>query len=392
MREQIEGSRAVAQTVARCRPQVVPAYPITPQTHIVEALGAMVKSGALPGCEFVTVESEFAAMSVALGASATGARAYTATASQGLLYMAEVLYNAAGLGMPVVLTVANRAIGAPINIWNDHSDSMSQRDCGWIQLHAADNQAAIALHVIAFRLAEQLSTPVMVCMDGFVLTHAIEALDTPDQDAVDSFLPPYRPRQLLDPAEPVTIGAMVGPAAFTEVRVLADRRLRQAATAYATLARDYRESVGPAPEPVAGHRVEGAELVLVTLGSVSATACDLADSLSRSTPFGVLTLSMYRPFPAADVRAALAAARHVVVLERAFSPGAESPVTADVRAALAGLDVRISTVVAGLGGRSVTSSALTGVIDAAVSGRLGPVTFLDADQDVLARESAEVTR
>ena len=180
---QVEGSRAVAEAVALCRPEVICAYPISPQTHIVENLSQLVKSGELAPCEFVNVESEFAAMSVAIGASATGARAYTATASQGLLYMTEALYNASGLGLPIVMTVANRAIGAPINIWNDHSDSMSQRDSGWIQLYAETNQEALDLHIQAFRLAEELSTPVMVCMDGFILTHAVERVDIPDAGA-----------------------------------------------------------------------------------------------------------------------------------------------------------------------------------------------------------------
>src|SRR5687767_13440794 len=226
MLKQAEGSHAVAEAVALCRPEVICAYPISPQTHIVEGLGEMVKSGALERCEFINVESEFAAMSVAIGASAAGARAYTATASQGLLYMAEVLFNAAGLGLPIVMTVANRAIGAPINIWNDHGDSMALRDAGWIQLYASDNQHAADLHIVAFRVAEELSVPVMVCMDGFVLTHAFEAIDIPDQAAVDDVLPPFRPRQVLDPADPVSIGAMVGPEAYTEVRYLADRQLR----------------------------------------------------------------------------------------------------------------------------------------------------------------------
>jgi len=160
-------------------------------------------------------------MSVAIGASATGARAYTATASQGLLYMVEALFNASGLGLPIVMTVANRAIGAPINIWNDHSDSMSQRDCGWIQLYAETNQEALDLHIQAFRLAEELSTPVMVCMDGFILTHAVERIDIPSQAQVDAFLPPFVPRQALDPDAPISIGAMVGPEAFMEVKYLA---------------------------------------------------------------------------------------------------------------------------------------------------------------------------
>ena len=193
MLRQIEGSRAVAETVARCRPEVVCAYPISPQTHIIEAIGALVKSGELAPCEFINVESEFAAMSVSIGASAAGARAYTATASQGLLFMIEAVYNAAGLGLPIVMTLANRAIGAPINIWNDHSDAMAVRDSGWIQLFAETNQEAADLHVQAFRLAEELSLPVMVCMDGFILTHAVEGVDVPDQSDVDAFLPPTSP-------------------------------------------------------------------------------------------------------------------------------------------------------------------------------------------------------
>src|SRR6476659_2204073 len=220
MRSQLEGSLAVAKAVALCRPEVISAYPISPQTHVVEALSDLVRTGELAPCEYLMVESEFGAMSAAIGASATGARSYTATASQGLLYMAEALYNASGLGLPIVMTVANRAIGAPINIWNDHSDAMSQRDAGWIQLFAESNQEAVDLHVQAFMLAERMSLPVMVCMDGFVLTHAVEEIDVPDQDTVDAVLPSFVPRQYLDPTEPITIGAMVGPEAFTEVRYL----------------------------------------------------------------------------------------------------------------------------------------------------------------------------
>src|SRR5437660_4209096 len=198
MLRQIEGSRAVAETVALCRPEVICAYPISPQTHIVEALSAIVKSGQLAPCEFINVESEFAAMSVAIGASAAGARAYTATASQGLLYMAEAVYNASGLGLPIVMTLGNRAIGAPINIWNDHSDAMSMPDPGWMPPFAEANQESVDLHIQAFRLAEELSMPVMVCVDGFILTHAVERVDIPDQADVDAFLPPYEPVQVLD--------------------------------------------------------------------------------------------------------------------------------------------------------------------------------------------------
>jgi pyruvate ferredoxin oxidoreductase alpha subunit len=204
--KQCEGSHAVAEAVGLCRPEVICAYPISPQTHIVEGLSEMVRDGTLRDCEFINVESEFAAMSVAIGSSATGARSYTATASQGLLYMAEAVWNASGLGLPIVMTVANRAIGAPINIWNDHTDSMSMRDAGWLQLFAENNQEAVDLHIQAFRLAEELSLPIMVCMDGFILTHAYEGVDIPTQAQVDAYLPPYEPRQVLDPSLPVSIG------------------------------------------------------------------------------------------------------------------------------------------------------------------------------------------
>src|ERR1017187_4546092 len=236
---QIEGSKAVAQTVALCRPEVVCAYPISPQTHIIEAIGSMVKTGELSPCEFINVESEFAAMSVAIGASAAGARSFTATASQGLLFMMEALYNAGGLGLPIVMTLANRAVGAPINIWNDHSDAMAARDAGWVQLFAETNQEAADLHVQAFRLAEELSLPVMVCMDGFILTHAVEGVDVPEQSEVDAYLPPYDPRQVVDPGDPVSIGAMVGPEAFEEVRYLAHLRQLDALDRIPVLASEF---------------------------------------------------------------------------------------------------------------------------------------------------------
>ena len=307
MREQLEGSQAVARAVARCRPEVVSAYPISPQTHIVEALSDMVRTGELAPCEYLLVESEFAAMSAAIGASAAGARAYTATASQGLLYMAEALYNASGLGLPIVMTLANRAIGAPINIWNDHSDAMSQRDSGWIQLYAESNQAAVDLHVQAFKLAEELSLPVMVCMDGFVLTHAVEPLEIPSQEQVDAFLPPYTPRQVLDPDEPVTIGAMVGPEAFTEVRYLAHAKQMQALDLVPELAAEFAASFGrPSGGLLRRYRTEGAETILVALGSVLGTIEDVVDELrDEGERIGALGITCFRPFPLDEIREAL---------------------------------------------------------------------------------------
>jgi pyruvate ferredoxin oxidoreductase alpha subunit len=388
MRSQMEGSWAVAQAVARCRPEVVCAYPISPQTHIVEALSRLVKSGALTPCEFINVESEFAAMSVAIGASAAGARAYTATASQGLLYMAEAVFNASGLGLPIVMTVANRAIGAPINIWNDQSDSMALRDSGWVQLYAETNQEAADLHVQAFAIAEELSLPVMVCMDGFILTHAHEPIDLPAQAEVDAFLPAFEPRQVLDPDEPTTIGAMVGPEAFTEVRYLAHVRHRQALDVIPRVAGAFGEAIGrESGGLVRPYRTDDAETVVVALGSVLGTLKDTIDDLrGRGVRVGALGITTFRPFPLDAVRAALAPAPRVVVLEKALAVGVGGIVTADVRAALYGTGPAVHTVIAGLGGRPVTMASLAGMLAAAAADRLEPLTFLDLDRAVVDRE------
>jgi pyruvate ferredoxin oxidoreductase alpha subunit len=386
---QLEGSRAVAETVARCRPEVIGAYPISPQTHIVEGLSTLVRTGRLAPCEFVNVESEFAAMSVCIGASAAGARTYTATASQGLLYMSEAVYNASGLGLPIVMTVANRALGSPINIWNDHSDAMSQRDSGWIQLYVESNQEAIDVHVQAFRLAEELSLPVMVCMDGFVLTHATERVELPAQEQVDAFLPPFRPRQVLDPAEPITIGAMVGPEAFMEVRYLMHAKQRQALEAIPRLAADFETAFGRASGGlVRGYRLEDAETVVVALGSVLGTLEDVVDERrAQGERVGALAVRTFRPYPLEAVRAALADAARVIVLEKAFAVGVGGIVGQNVRLALAGMDIEVRNVIAGLGGRPITSASLRRML----AENLPALSFLDLDEGLVERELARTT-
>jgi len=388
MLRQVEGSKAVADTVACCRPEVICAYPISPQTHIVEGLSALVKSGELTGCEFVNVESEFAAMSVAIGASAAGARAYTATASQGLLYMSEAVYNAAGLGLPIVMTVANRALGAPINIWNDHSDSMSQSDSGWIQLHAETNQEAVDLHIQAFRIAEELSLPVMVCMDGFILTHAVERVDVPEREQVDAFLPSFEPRQVLDPAAPISIGAMVGPEAFTEVRYLAHANQMRALEVIPQVAADFAEVFGrDSGGLVRPYRCEDAETIIVALGSVLGTIKDVVDEQrERGVHIGVLGITSFRPFPLAAVREVLKNVRRVVVLEKALAVGIGGIVAANVRTSRAGLELKCYTVIAGLGGRAITKASLHRLFDQAGADELESLTFLDLDHDLVNRE------
>ena len=387
MLKQIEGSQAVAEAVGLCRPEVICAYPISPQTHIVESLGRMVSTGALERCEFINVESEFAAMSVAIGASAAGARAYTATASQGLLFMAEAVFNASGLGLPIVMTVANRAIGAPINIWNDHTDTMALRDCGWIQLFAESNQEAVDLHIQAFRLAEELSVPVMVCMDGFILTHAVERVDMPSQEQVDAWLPEYEPRQVLAPSDPVSIGAMVGPEAFMEVRYLAHVKQRQALDLIPAWAREFEEVFGrPAGGLVRSYRCEDAEMIVVSMGSVLGTLKDTVDELrERGEKIGVLGIHCFRPWPSAAIREALAGAKRVLVVEKSLAVGLGGVVAANVAGAYHGHDADVHTVIAGLGGRAITRESLRKLLEAGMAGQLERITFLDLDQAMVQR-------
>ncbi len=390
MLKQVEGSQAIAEAIALCRPEVICAYPITPQTHIVEALSAIVRQGRLGNCQYVNVESEFAALSVAIGASATGARAYTATSSQGLLFMAEAVYNAAGLGLPIVMTIGNRAIGAPINIWNDHSDSMALRDAGWIQLHAETNQEAVDLHIQAFRLAEQLNVPVMVCEDGFILTHAYERVDMPDLEQVEAYLPPFEPVQVLDPADPVTIGAMVGPEAFAEVRYLAHHKHLQAVEVIPEISAEFASIFGrDSGGLIQSYRAEDADTVIVALGSVVGTIKDVVDEMrDQGVSVGAVKIISFRPFPMLALRAALENAKRVIVVEKAFADGLGGIVVGGVRMALRGLTTPIYTIIAGLGGRPITKASLHRAFGEAVADEFDDPHFLDLDWTIVDRELA----
>ena len=390
MLKQVEGSQAIAEAVALCRPEVICAYPITPQTHIVEGLGRMVKSGALANCEFINVESEFAALSVAIGASAAGARSYTATASQGILFMAEAVYNASGLGLPIVMTIGNRAIGAPINIRNDHSDSMALRDAGWIQLYAETNQEAADLHIQAFRLAEELSCPIMVCVDGFILTHAYDRIDIPTQQQVDAYLPPFEPVQMLDVADPVSIGAMVGPEAFFEVRYLQHHKQQRALEMIPQLAAEFRQQFGrDSGGLIRTYRCEDAETIVVALGSVNGTIKDAVDEMrERGARIGSLSICSFRPFPLDAMRATLQHATRVVVLEKCLAVGIGGIVSDGVRKSLSEIALKGYTVIAGLGGRAITKSSLIGLFERAARDELETLSFLDLNWDVVKREIA----
>ena len=388
MLKQIEGSHGVAEAVGLCRPEVICAYPITPQTHIVEDLGALVKGGKITDCEFINVESEFAALSVGIGSSAAGARTYTATASQGLLYMAEAVYNASGLGLPIVMTVGNRAIGSPINIWNDQSDSMSMRDAGWIQLFAETNQQAIDVHIQAFKIAETLSMPVMVCVDGFILTHAYERMDVPDQEQVDRFLPPFEPRQVLDPSDPISIGAMVGPEAFTEVRYMEHHKQLKALEIIPEINKEFKEIFGrDSGGLISTYRADDADTLIVTLGSVIGTISEVIDEMrDKGQKIGAVTIRSFRPFPLDEIHEVLKKTQRVVVFEKCLAVGLGGIVANNVRMAHRGLTTPVYTVIGGLGGRPITRKSLNELFEKAMNDDLEETTFLDLKQDVVDHE------
>lgn len=392
MLKQIEGSHAMAEAIALCRPEVVCAYPITPQTHIVEGLAEMVRDGHLNNCEYINVESEFAALSVAIGSSAAGARTYTATASQGLLFMMEAVYNASGLGLPIVMTLGNRAIGAPINIWNDHSDAMSVRDAGWIMLFAETNQEAADLHIQAFKLAEELSCPVMVNVDGFILTHAVERVDIPSQEQVDAFLPPFEPQQVLDTADPVSMGAMVGPEAFTEVRYLAHHKQMVALERIPQIAAEFKAVFGrESGGLVRPYRTEDAETIVVAMGSVMGTIKDTVDEMrDAGHKVGALYIGSFRPFPLEQVRDALLGAKRVVVLEKNLAVGMGGVLASHVRMALRGHHSRVYTLIAGLGGRPITRASLAGFLTNVESEPHYDLHFLDLKHEVVEAEIARM--
>ncbi len=384
-----EGSKAVAETVRICRPHVISAYPITPQTHIVEELSSMVANGLLKS-EFVNVESEFAAASVVLGASATGARTYTATTSQGMLLMTEVLFNISGMRLPVVLTCANRAISSPINIWNDQQDSISVRDAGWIQLYAEDIQEASDLHLQAFRIAEhpEVVMPVMVCMDGFVLTHSYEPVDLITQEEADEFLPPFKPQHYLTPKNPLTYGAMLGPEAYMEARYQLERALTDSAPVIEDVTLEFKKKIGRFQGVfVDGYKTDDAEIILVAMGSILSTIKEAVDNLrEEGHKVGVLKVRMFRPFPKEEIYDALKGARDVLVMDRAFSPGSGGVLATEVKAAFYGREAvpSIKGHIIGLGGRDINVDTILNVIkDRATVGAKAGDKFVDLKEALL---------
>jgi pyruvate ferredoxin oxidoreductase alpha subunit len=364
VKEFIEGSRAVAEAVNLCQPGVISAYPITPQTHIVEELAQMVADGQLQA-QFVNVESEHSAASVVLGAVAAGVRSYTASSSQGLLYMAEVLFNIAGMRLPVILTCANRAISAPINIWNDQQDSVSLRDTGWIQFYAEDNQEVVDYHLISYRLAEDKSVmlPAMVCMDGFILTHGIETVDMPAQEQVDKFLPPYEPLYKLDPENPLTLGPLVDPEYYMETRYAIQETHKDVLKLIPKITAEFKGIFGRNYNGlIEEYHTKDAERVIVAMGSVCGTIKEVIDELrAKGKKVGLLKITTYRPFPHQEIYEALKNIPRVGVLDRALSLGSYAPLASETKAVFFGRKKKpqiISSFVVGLGGRDITKDSI----------------------------------
>jgi pyruvate ferredoxin oxidoreductase alpha subunit len=372
MKKVIEGSMAVALGVKVCRPHVISAYPITPQTHIVENLSKMVADGELKA-ESINVESEFGAASVILGASAAGARAFSATTSQGLLLMGEVLFNIAGLRLPVSITVANRSVSAPINIWNDHQDAMTLRDSGWIQLYAEDCQEVHDMQLQAFKIGEnpEISLPVMVNMDGFILTHAFEPVDLIDQKAADEFLPPYKPVRYLTVKDPVTFGVLADPQFYMETRYRLQQAIEASIPVIDQVADEFNKKFGRyAGGLVDKYRLEGAKTVMVGMGSVVGTMREAVDVMrDEAQNVGLLKVRAFRPFPKEAIYDALKDADTIVVVEKAISLGLGGILLNEMKSIFYGKkkQPRICGVIVGLGGRDIPTKSIMEAVKKAES-------------------------
>jgi pyruvate ferredoxin oxidoreductase alpha subunit len=372
----VEGSYAVAHAVMCCRPDVISAYPITPQTHIVENLSQMVADGELDS-EFLTVDSEFSALSVLVGASACGARSYSSTTSQGLALMYEVLYNVSGMRMPVVMNVANRAMGAPLNIWNDQQDSIGARDVGWLQIYVEDVQEAVDATLQAYKIAEdaQIRMPMMVCMDGFVLTHVYEPVELLDKELAREFLPAYRPADILDPANPKTFGAFADPSTFTEFRYQQFEAQLKALDKIEKVAREFEETFGRYYGGLLdGYFLDDAEIVIVTLGSVIGTIKDAIDDMrAEGKKVGLLKVRSYRPFPVQALRKALKDASVIAVIEKDVAIGGEAGLVTDLKASFYNSNIRTPIIgfAAGLGGRDITIKDIRKIVAKAEAMRQG---------------------
>ncbi len=364
----IEVSVAIGEAAKLANVDVVAAYPITPQTHIVEHLAALVANGELDAA-YIPVESEHSAMSACLGASAVGARTITATAGQGLELMHEVLYVASSMRLPMVMTVANRPLSAPLSVWGDHSDAMAVRDTGWIQIFSENGQDAVDNVLCCFRIAEdqRVLLPVMLHLDGFHLTHMIEPILLPEQGEVDQFLPPYHYPLPLDPGKPVTMGAFGPPIIFSEAKKAQEVNLRASKEVILECWDEFGSIFGRHYHPVECYHSEEAKVLLLTMGSFSETAMVAVDKMrEEGRDVGLIRLRLWRPFPFKEIRQAVKNAEVLIVLDRAISFGGPAgPVCSEIRSALYNEEKKpkVISIVSGLGGRDITVAGFEGIVN-----------------------------
>jgi pyruvate ferredoxin oxidoreductase alpha subunit len=342
-----EGSHSVADAVALCRPEVIASNPLIPQTHIIERLASLVAAGKLDA-EFINTESHISALSIVAGSTACGLRSFTATSSQGLALMHEVLHAVSGMRLPVVMTVANRALSAPLNIWNDHSDAMSQRDTSWLQFYAETVQEVVDLHIQAYRIAEsrKVMLPAMVCMDGYSLTHAYDPIDLPEQNAVDNFLPPFNPEFRLDVDNPATFGILATPDDYMEFKYEQQKAMEVALKEIKKVNREYSKKFGRVYGDGLIEVSNDADIALIASGSICGTIKDAIDEECC-----LIRIRSYRPFPSEELRKAVKGLRAVGVIDRAFSYGMGGQLYSEVKSIV---DIPVKGFVAGLGGRDVT--------------------------------------
>lgn len=361
MKQVLEGSHAVAEAVRLANVRVISAYPITPQTHIVEALSGYCSDGSMDA-RFLCVESEHSAMAAVIAAALGGVRTFTATSSHGLALMHELLHWAAGARLPIVMAEVNRALGPGWNIWTDQTDSLAQRDTGWIQMYCEDGQEVLDTTLQAFRLAETVNLPVMVIMDAFFLSHTLEPVDVPDRGQVDAFLPPFNPRFAMDLSESANFGQLAPPNIYMEMRRNMELAMEQVPACMDRIEMDFETIFDRRHGVVEAVRCEDAEIVLVTSGTITSTCRQVIEALrAGGEKAGLLKLKMFRPFPGQIIRDRLGSVSKVAVVDRNFSFGSGGIFAQELRAAFcnAGSQPEVFSYIAGLGGRDVTPDTLT---------------------------------
>ena len=360
MKRVLEGSQAVAEAVRLAKVDVISAYPITPQTHIVEFLSEYCANGTM-NARFLRVESEHSALATLIGSATTGVRTFTATSSQGLALMHELLHWSSGARVPIVMAEVNRALAPGWNIWTDQTDSLAQRDTGWIQLYCENGQEVIDTTIQAFRLGEWVNLPVMVVLDAFFLSHTYEPVDVPDQEPVDQFLPPYEPKFQADTKDPRAFGSLVTPNAYMEMRYNIAEAMEDTLSCFEEVEDEYERIFGRRYGSVEPVHCDDAEIVLVTSGTVTSTTRQVINDLrARGEKVGLLKIKLFRPFPVDMIRQTLKSAKKVAVIDRNISFGATGIFAQEVRAALCNLAGHppVFGYIVGLGGRDVTADLL----------------------------------